>query len=314
VIPLYDSQRTTTKPILTVALILVNLIVYLMQIGGGDALDEHRRVFRYAAVPYNLTHSGDDRAVMVIERDQFNRADIGFTTEKDFAAKDAAGAQVTPVRRAGMIEFKVTDREVVRQAIPAWLTLLFAMFMHGSWMHLIGNMWFLWIFGNNLEDAMGRVMFFLFYVLTGFAAHGAHIASGPSSVIPCLGASGAISGVLGGYLLLYPRATVTTLVPLGGFSRAMPIPAPVFLLIWFGMQFLNLGASKGGVAWWAHIGGFVAGFAIVKLFESAEHKSFASRVGLTDFNPFTKPDERFSTDGRHKGSDTFRRNDDQWRR
>ena len=144
-----------------------------------------------------------------------------------------------------------------------------SMFMHGGWLHLIGNMWFMWLFGNNVEDMMGHARFLAFYVLVGIAAAGAHIVSAPGSVIPTVGASGAISGIMGAYLLLYPRVKIHTLFVFVFILRIIPVPAWLVLIMWFGLQVLTGYASPvdtGGVAVFAHIGGFIAGVALVKLF------------------------------------------------
>ncbi len=151
-----------------------------------------------------------------------------------------------------------------------WSTLVTSMFLHGSWMHLIGNMWFLWIFGNNVEDSMGHARYLFFYMICGLVASFAHIASEPASAIPTVGASGAISGVLGGYFLLYPRARVKTLIFLLIFVTVRNLPAALFLGLWFLVQIVSSmapGGGAGGVAFWAHIGGFVAGVVLIKLFE-----------------------------------------------
>jgi membrane associated rhomboid family serine protease len=150
------------------------------------------------------------------------------------------------------------------------LGLLTSMFLHGSWLHLIANMWFLWLFGDNLEDSMGHGRFVGFYVLTGLLAAGAHVYSAPDSMVPMVGASGAISGLMGGYLLLYPRARIQTLFILIIIPRIIPVPAWFVLILWFGLQLLagwNDPLATGGVAIWAHVGGFVAGVLLVKLFE-----------------------------------------------
>lgn len=141
-------------------------------------------------------------------------------------------------------------------------TLLTSMFLHGGWMHLAGNMLFLWIFGDNLEDAFGHLGFLVFYLLCGFAADAAHLLSDPNSQVPVVGASGAIAGVMGGYLLLYPKAKVDILLIFIVFFRVFTIPAWIVLAIWFGIQVFSGAASTaagGGVAYWAHAGGFVAG-------------------------------------------------------
>jgi len=161
--------------------------------------------------------------------------------------------------------------------IPPAFSLLTSMFLHGGFMHLIGNMLYLWIFGNNIEDAMGRVRFLVFYLLCGFAATFVHILMNTASEIPAIGASGAISGVLGAYLLLYPRAQVLTLIPIFYFIRLMYIPAGIVLGLWFVFQLVSGGLASGeggGVAWWAHVGGFVAGMALVALFKKRDVRMF----------------------------------------
>ncbi|MEL6452344.1 MAG: rhomboid family intramembrane serine protease [Pseudomonadota bacterium] len=154
-------------------------------------------------------------------------------------------------------------------AIPARIstgdglgTLLSSMFLHGGWMHLIGNMLFLWIFGDNVEDEMGHGPYLLFYLAAGLAAGLIHVISAPYSTVPTVGASGAIAGVMGAYLLLFPKARVDILLILIIFIRVFPIPAWIMLAVWFAMQFVGgVGSDPeaGGVAYWAHAGGFVAG-------------------------------------------------------
>ena len=152
------------------------------------------------------------------------------------------------------------------------LALLTSVFLHGSWMHLIGNLWFLWIFGNNVEDSMGHGRFLLFYLLTGLIAGGSHVASDPGSVIPMVGASGAISAIMGAYLLLYPRARVHTLFFFVIFFRVIRLPAWFFLLYWLSIQLVSSAlqpqSGGGGVAFWAHIGGFAAGLALATFFQN----------------------------------------------
>ena len=149
------------------------------------------------------------------------------------------------------------------------LPILASMFLHGGWMHLLGNMLYLWIFGDNVEDRLGRARFLAFYLLCGLAAALLQVAISPGSTVPMIGASGAIAGVLGGYLLLYPRARVLVLVPIFVFIRLIYLPAPLVLGVWFVLQLFSgaasLGASGGGVAYWAHVGGFVAGLVLVKV-------------------------------------------------
>ena len=157
-----------------------------------------------------------------------------------------------------------------------------SMFLHGSWMHLIGNMWFLWLFGNNIEDSMTRPRYLAFYLLCGLAAALAQVFFDPDSIIPMVGASGAISGVMGAYLVLYPKVRVFTMVPLGFFLTSVALPAWFMLIYWAFLQlaggFTSIGSEEtGGVAFWAHLGGFVAGLVLVKLFARPqrvrEHRS-----------------------------------------
>ncbi len=154
----------------------------------------------------------------------------------------------------------------------AWHTVLTSVFLHGGWFHLIGNMWFLWVFGNNIEDVMGPSRFVAFYLSCGILAAMAQILTQPSSPVPMVGASGAISGIMGGYLVLYPRVRVHMLVFLGFFVTTLAVPAYVMLLYWAflqllgGLPTLSGGASGGGVAFFAHLGGFVAGVALIKPF------------------------------------------------
>lgn len=155
-------------------------------------------------------------------------------------------------------------------AAPNWFTVLTSMFMHGGWLHLIGNMWFLAIFGDNVEDVMGPVRFMIFYLLCGIAAATAQIASAPAMLVPMVGASGAIGGVMGAYIVMFPRAPVHMLVFFGFFFFRIVIPAFLMLGYWFLLQLLegmvSFGQAGGGVAFWAHIGGFAAGMVLVFIF------------------------------------------------
>ena len=155
-----------------------------------------------------------------------------------------------------------------------WFTPFTSMFLHGGWFHLIGNMWFLWVFGNNIEDSMGHIRFVVFYLLCGLAAAALQVAVSPSSAIPMLGASGAIGGVMGAYVVLYPKVRVHMLVFLGFFVTTIAVPAYLMLGYWFLIQLLggipSLAREGGGVAFWAHVGGFVAGAAVIKLFRNPD--------------------------------------------
>jgi membrane associated rhomboid family serine protease len=148
----------------------------------------------------------------------------------------------------------------------AVLTIFTSMFLHSGWMHVIGNMWFLWIFGDDLEGRLGRFHFLAFYFVSGLVSDLAHMASNPASTMPVVGASGAISGVLGGYLFMFPGATVTCVYVLGR-PRTIELPALAFLLFWFLMQVADaLSGVESGIAWYAHIGGFAAGFVLAIIF------------------------------------------------
>jgi membrane associated rhomboid family serine protease len=165
------------------------------------------------------------------------------------------------------------------------ITPLTSMFLHGGWFHLIGNMWFLWVFGNNVEDSMGHARYFVFYLLSGLAAAAAQTLVNPSSPIPMVGASGAISGVMGAYVILYPRVRVHMLVFLGFFITRVAVPAFLMLGYWFLLQLLGGSFAQGeggGVAFWAHAGGFVAGALLIVLFRDPElvarHRALARTV------------------------------------
>ena len=238
--PIGDENPTLRNPIVTYLLLAALLAVWILVQGGGlDEPELAKSVCNLGLVPGELT-------------------------------RQAAVGTAVPLG-PGMA--CVVDREPIN-----WLTPLTSMFLHGSWGHLLGNGLFLWVFGNNVEDSMGRLRFILFYVLCGLVAAAAQIAIGPASPIPMVGASGAISGVLGGYLLLYPRVRVRVLFIFFIFIRVFRIPAFLVLLWWIGYQIvLGLPAlsgveedMSGGVAFWAHIGGFGAGLLLIKLFSNAE--------------------------------------------
>ena len=164
--------------------------------------------------------------------------------------------------------------------VPPELTIFTSMFMHGGWLHLIGNMLYLWIFGDNVEDSMGHLRFILFYLVCGTVAVFAQALPDSQSTIPMIGASGAISGVLGAYLLLYPHARVVVLIPLGFLSQVVLLPAGIVLALWFGLQLLQsvfTPAGSAGIAFGAHIGGFLAGMALVPLFKRRRVRLFNPR-------------------------------------
>ena len=172
------------------------------------------------------------------------------------------------IYRMGLVPYefiRMTDLPPVT-SVPIPLTLLTSIFLHGGLLHLAGNMLYLWIFGDNIEDSMGHLRFLIFYILCGAIASLLHILVNPNSKVPTIGASGAISGVLGAYLVLYPRARVVTLLFFFYLIRIVRLPAMFFLGVWFLWQLMSAGLGGGGVAWFAHIGGFAGGVALVKLF------------------------------------------------
>ncbi len=231
-IPIRDDISSRTFPIVSVSLIAINALAFLYELALPPAgLEDFFQ--QYAVIPIRYFAKG--------------HIDI-FGVEHPYTMVDLA--------------------------IPIFT----AMFLHGGWMHIGGNMLYLWIFGDNVEDRMGHGRFLVFYLLSGVLATAAHIMFNPHSQVPSLGASGAIAGVLGAYLLLYPTARVVTLVPIFFFIEFIPIPAVIVLGIWFLQQFFagaaSLGAASaqtGGVAWWAHIGGFVAGMVLVHLFKRKDY-------------------------------------------
>ncbi|HUQ11251.1 MAG TPA: rhomboid family intramembrane serine protease [Steroidobacteraceae bacterium] len=226
VIPLHDDNPTTTKPYVTVGIMVVCVAVYVVQHLLLSDAGATQAAYAFGLVPAVLT-----------------------------------GTEMLP-----------DDLYV----IPAWSTVLTSMFMHGGFWHLAGNMLYLWVFGNNIEDAMGHGRFLIFYLLCGVAAVFAQVLPNPGSIIPMVGASGAISGVLGAYMLLFPRARVLLGLPLGFLIVQLGrFPAIWVLAAWFGMQLVMgvlsaaraAGETQGGIAFGAHIGGFIAGLLLVAVFK-----------------------------------------------
>lgn len=166
-------------------------------------------------------------------------------------------------------------------AIPGWLTIASSMFMHGGFMHLAGNMLYLWIFSDNVEDSIGRTKFIAFYALCGIAAALSQALVDIQSLTPMIGASGAIAGVLGGYLLLHPRANVRCILGFFIFFKVINVPAFLVLGFWIGLQFLNLGQTGSNVAYLAHIGGFISGMALIPFFKKPHIKLFGARQSQT---------------------------------
>jgi membrane associated rhomboid family serine protease len=253
--PIKDNIPTLRFPVITVVLIALNCIAYffLQTKSGidfsGNSLDQPD-LAHYSAIPYEFAHWGKEC--------DFDPS-VGVVCEGQPGITGAPSPQ-----------------------LPTLVTIFTAMFTHGGLLHLGGNMLFLWIFGNNVEDAMGRVKFLIFYLLGGIAALALQIVVDPNSTAPTLGASGAIAAVLGGYIVLYPRARVLTVVFIILFFTLIEVPALVVLGFWF-LQQLVFGAlgltdptgGGGGVAYFAHIGGFVFGLAAIKLFASRVNPAYS---------------------------------------
>ena len=207
-------------------------------------------------------------------------ATVGIVLLNVFAWSFVQGLGNEPGLSASVCNFGLIPGELLQQVTTTrsicvigdttWYTTVTSMFMHGGWMHLLGNMWFLWIFGNNVEDAMGSWRFVCFYLLCGLAAAAAQVAADPASNIPMVGASGAIGGVMGAYILLYPRVRVHMLFILVVYVTTFAVPAWLMLGYWLLLQIVSgiatFGAKGGGVAFWAHIGGFVGGSILIYLF------------------------------------------------
>ena len=250
-IPIADSQRSRTFPYVNVAIIVINFAVFFYEL----SLSQH-------AIQAVI---GNFRVTSELDRFIFQWGNIPACTFDALGwNRHLIGSQV---------------RECAAQPHAAW-TPISAMFMHGGWLHILGNMLFLWIFGDNVEDAMGHVRYAVFYLIVGVLAALTHGLVNANDLIPAIGASGAIAGVMGAYIVLYPRATVRVIIPLFFF---IPFRLPAFVLIgfWFLLQvfsgFSSLGVNavgaSGGVAYFAHIGGFIAGAALVSIFVLGRHRS-----------------------------------------
>ncbi|MEN6626985.1 MAG: rhomboid family intramembrane serine protease [Candidatus Sumerlaeia bacterium] len=236
-IPIRDNIPSRTRPWVNYAIIILTCWMFFLQLRAGDR-GQDPFAESYGLVPLRLTHPG--KTIRIPEQ-KFD-PHLGEITTR---YHDIEPAPFNP-----------------------WWTLLTCIFMHGGWLHLIGNMWFLYIFGDNVEDRLGHGRYLLFYLGCGVAASLAHFVTNLDSPVPTVGASGAIAGVMGAYLLLYPRARVLTIIPIIILFYTVVVPAPIFIGIWFVFQIVNGLNSFGstvaeGVAWWAHIGGFVAGMLAV---------------------------------------------------
>jgi membrane associated rhomboid family serine protease len=235
-IPYHDENATIRTAFVTLVIIAVCVVAWIFIQGAGAMVPLARSVCNLGLIPGELTGT--------------LRPGTRFPIAEGLACVIDPGAQTSNI--------------------------FTSMFLHGSWMHLIGNMWFLWLFGNNIEDSMTRPRFAAFYVLCGIAAALAQVVIEPNSSAPMVGASGAISGVMGGYLILYPRVRVYTMVPLGFFLTSIALPAWAMLIYWMLLQLAGgvtgiFSETGGGVAFWAHIGGFLAGVVLIKLFAKSKH-------------------------------------------
>jgi membrane associated rhomboid family serine protease len=244
VFPYRDDNPTLSTPIVTIVLIAVTVGVWVVVQGMGAEPALSRSVCQLGLIPGEL----------------LSRIPAGTS-----------------------LPLSPTSRCVLGTGGPSWYTPLTSMFLHGGWLHLLGNMWFLWLFGNNVEDSMGRGRYAAFYLLCGLGAAMLQTFIEPSSPYPMVGASGAISGVMGAYVILYPRVRIHMLVVLVVFFTRISLPAWVMLGYWFALQLLSgamtYGMGRGGVAFWAHVGGFLTGAALIGLFKRpalvAQHRALA---------------------------------------
>jgi membrane associated rhomboid family serine protease len=251
-LPLKDDIPTRRFPILTVAIIVINVVMFFGFQGAyidSDA-EFNKNVVEYGAIPYEISHPGKECA-------------------------EAVGSETLACEGEVGVEGRAPDQP------PTWLTILTSMFMHGGLLHIAGNMLFLWIFGNNIEDSMGRMRFVAFYLLGGLAALLAQALMEPNATVPTIGASGAVAAVLGGYALLYPRARVVTVIFIVIFFTVLTLPALLVLGFWFLLQLLNGAGSLaqpvgegGGVAYFAHIGGFLFGLLLIRVFANRVHEDY----------------------------------------
>jgi len=266
--PIQDDIPSRTTPFVNWSLIVICSLVFLGQITEDP--EKPTLVERYGMIPLRITKPGAPVEIAVDARE---------------------------VQTANGSQMEMITRPAAPSAVPPLLTMLTCIFLHGGWMHLIGNMWFLLIFGDNIEDRFGHIGYLLFYSLCGVAASGAHYLAETTSMLPTIGASGAIAGVMGAYLVWYPGAKVQAIVPLGVILQMMVVPAPLFLGLWFVLQLFSGigtagGAASGGVAWWAHIGGFVVGAVIALLMgrtQTVRPKNLQRRPSPGSFGFYSAP-------------------------
>jgi len=233
--PLSDDNPTSRTPIATIALILINVLIWVFIQGLGAPGPLAESLCLYGLIPGDLLGT------------------------------------IAPGTRQPVSDTLVC----VLDGEGSATSIVTSMFLHGGWFHIIGNMWFLWVFGDNVEDVMGPVRFIVFYLLCGLGAAGAQVLTDTDSTLPMVGASGAIGGIMGAYALLFPHARVNTLIFLGFYITTIGVPAVFMLGYWFLLQLLGglpaLGSAEGGVAFWAHIGGFLTGLTLIGVFARAEY-------------------------------------------
>jgi membrane associated rhomboid family serine protease len=244
-IPFHDDIPTRRTPLVTYLLVAVNVLVFLW-IHRLPELQEQVLAYQHGFVPARIMQLSQPKPIFV---------PIEVAVYDPFFGEHAEQRAIELAPAPGQI----------------WLSLFTCMFLHGSWMHLLFNMWFLWLFGKRVEDRLGPVPYLLFYVIGGLIASATHWAVAPTSMTPVIGASGAIAAVLGAYAITWPWARIGTLLFLFIFFTVVEVPALVVLGVWFlaqvlaGQESLH-GSAAGGVAWWAHVGGFLAGMALMPLF------------------------------------------------
>ena len=247
-IPLKDYNPTRRVAVVTILFILLNFSVFIYQTYLSDEYLKKPLLasdLRPLAWPSSLEY---------------------FVLKDGLIPKEITGLQNVEIPLG---KDRWGNTVIFRRQVSPLFSLLLSIFMHGSWLHLLGNMLFLWIFGNNVEDQLGRIKFIFFYLLCGIGASLAHVLFHLNSLTPVIGASGAVSGVMGAYLLLFPHARIRTLVFIFILVTTMDIPAAVFLVIWFVFQFLYAGGGES-IAWLAHVGGFIVGMILLKVFLKRE--------------------------------------------
>jgi membrane associated rhomboid family serine protease len=267
-IPIRDSIATHSTPYLTIGLIVVNTLVFLVEWTG----DMQTMIWKYGYVPAKMVQGSEEFAEKLEQHPPMQ------------PVVDRYGRPLGDMFRRPLVQ---PDFGAIKAAtaLPAWIGIFTCMFLHGGWMHLLGNMLYLWIFGNNIEDRLGPILYFVFYIGTGLVGNIAHTIF-DASYAPLVGASGAISGVMGAYILLFPRARILAVVPLGWYPLTVNLPAWVFLGFYFLIQNVysayftaaHFTARQEGVAFLAHIGGFLSGMALIYLFPHRKGHAVAQPV------------------------------------